>query len=69
MINDSDKFVKNIYGEVLSEDLVDFSNKVCSKRMTYWNAAKNGMPLPNIIYGNLIVTPTSIEDDEDDEED
>ena len=68
LVDEQSKFVTNIYGEVLSEDLVDFSSKIEMKRKDYWDAAKDGTPLQNITYENLTIIQKIMED-EDDEDD
>ena len=62
--NNSEKFVHNIYGEELSDDLIDFPTKLNEKRLLYWNIAKSGVSLENITYNILKATTKSFSEDE-----
>ena len=55
-------FIQNIYGEKLSDDLINLTRNLANKRKEYFTAALN-IPLENINYENLHVF---LPDDTDD---
>ena len=55
-------FIQNIYGEKLSDDLINLTRNLTNKRKEYFTAALN-IPLENINYENLHVFSPDDTDD------
>ena len=54
----------NIFGEVLCEDMVNFTTKSKEKRLLYWNKVLSGTKLQHISYTNMNVIDMQVENNE-----
>lgn len=55
--------IYNIFGDALSNDMLNFAVKTKNKRLLYWKQALCGKKLQHITYANLHVATTETESD------
>ena len=55
--NNYSNLPKNIHNEVLSEDMLNFSDNIKRKRELFWKAVEEGSPIENVKCDHLCVLP------------